>query len=82
MFLARDENRIEVDARGVARYRLLLSPRQFDLSRPIEVRTNGSKSHSGTVERSAETLLRWTARDSDRSMLFAAELPIAVSKAP
>jgi predicted esterase len=80
--LSRNDNRVEVQTRGVARYRLLLSPRQFDLSRPIEIATNGAPSFSGTVEKSAETLLRWAARDDDRSMLFAAELPVAVPKAP
>ncbi len=73
---------VEVETRGVARYRLLISPRQFDLSRPIEVSTNGVSSYAGTVERSAETLLRWTTRDRDRTMLFAAEIPIVVPKVP
>jgi predicted esterase len=76
--LSRAGNRVEARCRGVARFRLLLSPRQFDLSQPIEVLLNGVTSYRGTVERSAETLLRWTARDNDRAMLFAAELPIAV----
>ncbi len=80
--LVRNDNRVEVETRGVARYRLLISPRQFDLSRPIEVSTNGVSSYAGTVERSAETLLRWTTRDRDRTMLFAAELPIVVPKVP
>lgn len=76
--LSRTDNRIEVQARGVARFRLLLSPRQFDLSRPVEVLTNGVTSYRGTVERSPETLLRWMARDNDRTMLFAAEISIEV----
>ena len=80
--LVRNDNRVEVETRGVARYRLLISPRQFDLSRPIEVSTNGVSSYAGTVERSAETLLRWTTRDRDRTMLFAAEIPIVVPKVP
>jgi len=76
--LDRRDNRVEVETRGVARFRLLLSPRQFDLSQPIEVVTNGVSSHRGAVERSASTLLRWAARDRDRTMLFAAELSIEV----
>jgi predicted esterase len=79
--LRRKDNRIEVDSRGVARFRLLLSPRQFDLDQPIEVVTNGVDCHRGKVERSASTLLRWAARDFDRTMLFAAELSIEVPKA-
>ncbi len=80
--LLRNDNRVEVQARGVARYLLLLSPRQFDLSRPIEVLTNGASSHSSKVDRSAETLLRWTAHDYDPSMLFAAEISIVVPETP
>jgi predicted esterase len=76
--LHREENRIEVTTRGVARYRLLLSPDQFDLRQPIEVVTNGVVSHRAVVEPSAETLLRWSARDSDRTMLFGAELPVLI----
>jgi predicted esterase len=76
--LSRKDNRVEVQTRGVARFRLLFSPRQFDLSQPIEVLTNGVSSYRGTVERSPETLLRWTARDNDRTMLFAAEVSIEV----
>ncbi len=80
--LVRNENRVDVETRGVARYLLLLSPRQFDLSRPIEVLTNGATSYAAKVERSSETLLRWTARDNDRGMLFAAEISIVVPDAP
>lgn len=76
--LNRRDNRVEVETRGVARFRLLLSPRQFDLTRSIEVVTNGVTSHRGTVERSDSTLLCWAARDHDRTMLFAAELSIEV----
>jgi predicted esterase len=80
--LDRRDNRIEVETRGVARFRLLLSPRQFDLDQPIEVVVNGVPRHRGNAERSASTLLRWAARDLDRTMLFAAELSIAVPPAP
>jgi predicted esterase len=79
--LERKDNRIEVETRGVARFRLLLSPRQFDLSQPIEVVTNGVSSYRGVVERSSSTLLRWAAQDLDRTMLFAAELSIEVPPA-
>jgi predicted esterase len=80
--LTRRDNRVEVEARGVARFRLLLSPREFDFSRPIEVSTNGVTSHRGPVARSSEILLRWAARDNDRTMLFAAELSIEVPGSP
>jgi predicted esterase len=76
--LHREGNRIEVQSRGVARYRLLLSPDQFDLRQPIEVATNGVASHRGAVVPSVDTLLRWSGRDRDRTMLFGAELTVTV----
>jgi hypothetical protein len=33
----------------------------------------------GPIQKSVRTLLKWGARDNDRTMLFAAELPIEVS---
>jgi hypothetical protein len=78
--LQRTGNAVEVRARGVASYRLLLSPEQFDFSAPIEIVTNGVTSFRGSVDRSAETLLRWAARDLDRRMLFAAEIRIETPK--
>lgn len=71
-------NEIEIRSRGVRSFRLLLSPRQFDLSRPLRVRVNGVVSHQGSVSPNARTLLRWAARDLDRSMLFVAELEIHI----
>jgi predicted esterase len=76
--LRREGNRVEAQVHGVARFRLLLSPGQFDFSQPIEVVTNGVPSHRAVVERSSETLMRWTARDNDRTCLFAAEVSVAV----
>jgi poly(3-hydroxybutyrate) depolymerase len=74
----RQGNTVEVLARGVRRYRLLLSPEEFDLDAEIIVRTNGRESFRGVVPRRLETLLDWAARDMDRTMLFAAELSIEV----
>jgi hypothetical protein len=59
-----------------ARFTLLLSPDQFDLTQPIRVTTNGRVAFEGRAEPSVRTLLKWAARDNDRTMLFAAELPI------
>ena len=71
-------NEIEIHSRGVRRVRLLLSPRQFDLSRPVRVHVNGVQRHVGVVTPDRRTLLRWAARDLDRSMLFGAELEIRI----
>ena len=64
--------------RGVRRYTLLLSPEQFDFAQSFRVTTNGRVSFEGMVEPSPETLLRWAARDRDRTMLFGAQLDIEV----
>jgi hypothetical protein len=42
------------------------------------VTTNGAVSFEGAVEPDVSTLLRWAARDNDRTMLFADERPIGV----
>ena len=76
--LARNGNEIAVATRGVRRYTLLLSPEQFDFTQPFRVTTNDVLSFDGMVEPSTETLLRWAARDRDRTMLFGAELDIEV----
>ena len=76
--LLRNDNEIGVLTRGVRRYTLLLSPEQFDFSRPVRVTTNGVESFDGMVEPDPETLLRWANLDRDRTMLFGAELDIRV----
>ena len=76
--LLRDGNDIAVVTRGVRHYTLLLSPEQFDFTAPFRVTTNDVVSFEGVVEPSSATLLRWAARDRDRTMLFGAELPIEV----
>ena len=67
--------------RGVAAFTLLLSPDQFDLNRPVTVVVNGRTVFDGIVQRDVRTLLKWAARDNDRTMLFAAELPVDVPAA-
>jgi len=76
--LTRTANRIEANCRGVAAFRLLLSPDQFDLNRAVTVVVNGRTAFDGIVRKDVRTLLKWAARDNDRTMLFAAELEIAV----
>jgi len=78
--LARTGNRVEAKTRGVGAFTLLLSPDQFDLSRPVTVVVNGKTAFEGAVQQDVKTLLKWAARDNDRTMLFAAELPIEVSR--
>jgi len=76
--LVRSGNTVDVKTRGVTHFTLLLSPDQFDFAKPVRVVVNGTTAFDGTVERSVSTLVKWAARDNDRTMLFGAELPIAV----
>ena len=69
---------VELNTRGVGGLTLLLSPDQFDLARPVKVTVNGKTVFEGVVQRDIRTLLKWAARDDDRTMLFGAELPIEV----
>lgn len=73
-------NSVEVRTRGVRRFALLLSPDAFDLRRPVRVMVNREVVFDGRVEPRRETLLRWAARDADRSRLYAAELVIDLAE--
>jgi hypothetical protein len=74
--LDRAGNTVHVQARGVAGLTLLISPDAFDLSAPIVVMVNGRLAVESRVEPSVATLLKWSARDDDRTMLFGAELHV------
>src|SRR5262249_2847742 len=76
--LRRSGNRVEAKSRGVAAFTLLLSPDQFDLSRAITVVVNGRTVFDGLARKDVGTLLKWAARDNDRTMLFAAEVNVDV----
>ena len=78
--LTRVDNRITATTSGVAAFTLLLSPDQFDFNRPVSVVVNGQTTFAGTVNKNLGTLLKWAALDNDRTMLFAAELPIQVAQ--
>jgi hypothetical protein len=76
--LVRTGNRVDARSRGIAAFTLLLSPDQFDLDRAVTVVVNGRTLFDGVVRRDLRTLLKWAARDNDRTMLFGAELRIDV----
>jgi hypothetical protein len=76
--LARHGNAIELTTRGVAELTLLLSPDVFDFSKPVVVTANGRVVSDGRVDATVATLLTWAARDNDRTMLFGAELHLAL----
>jgi hypothetical protein len=74
----RHGNAIEMTTRGVAELTLLLSPEAFDLSKPVVVTANGRVVSDGRIEPSVATLVKWAARDNDRTMLFGAELHLTL----
>ena len=76
--LERHGNAVEVTSRGVEEFTLLLSPAQFDFSQPVKVTTNGRVGFEQRVEKSVATLMKWAARDNDRTMLFGAEVKVRV----
>lgn len=76
--VVRRGNRYEARTRGVARFTLLLSPDAVDFATPIAVTVNGQTVHDAVVAPDVRTLLRWNAKDDDRTMLYGAALSIAV----
>ena len=78
--LVRSGNTVEATTRGVAAFTLLVSPDAFDLTQPIKVTSNGKVVFEGKIQPSVETLLKWAARDNDRTMLYAAEIPIKLGR--
>ena len=75
----RSGNTFELKTRGVRGLTLLLSPDAVDFAAPVVVTTvNGATVHNKVVARDMATLVRWAARDNDRSMLYGAELSITV----
>ena len=78
--LTRTGNSVEAVSRGVAEFTLLVSPDAFDLSQPIKVTANGKTVFDAKVQPSAATLMKWAARDNDRTMLYAAEIDIKLGK--
>jgi predicted esterase len=74
----RDGNRFDIKTRGVATFTLLLSPAVIDFDKAVQVVVNGQSAHNGRIARDPKTLVRWAAKDNDRTMLYAAELKVTV----
>ncbi len=73
-----DGNRIDVTARGIARYTLLLQRRMFDRDQPIHVVTNGAKTFRARVAADPGFMLEQSAKDDDRSTIYYAKLEVDV----
>jgi predicted esterase len=69
-------NTFEAKVRDVAAFTLLLSPDVIDFSKLVTVTVNGKPAFSGMVKKNPSVLLRWSARDNDRTALYGAELKI------
>lgn len=76
--LVREGNTVRATTRGVAEFKLLLSPDAFDFDQPITVIADGRTLFSERVTKSVATLMKWAAGDHDRSMLFGAEVNVAL----
>jgi len=74
----RNGNTFDALVRDVASFTLLLSPDAIDFARPVVVTVNGKPAFNGAVKKDNTTLLRWAARDNDRTALYGAELKITV----
>jgi hypothetical protein len=78
--LLRDRNIVHVSTQNVAAFTLLLSPNEFDFNQSVRVVANNRVVFDGRLERNTETLLKWAARDNDRTMLYGAELQIRLTR--
>jgi hypothetical protein len=76
--IERHGNTFDTKTRGVSELTLLLSPDAIDFAKPVQVTVNGSQAFAGTVKRDVPTLLKWAARDNDRTALYGGELHIIV----
>lgn len=71
-------NAFIASSRGVREFTLLLSPDAIDFAQPVEVMVNGTRAFQGVATKDTATLLKWAARDADRTRLYGAELKIQV----
>ena len=74
--IVRTGNAFDARTRGVGAFTVLLSPDAIDFSKPVTVTVNGTPAFSGRVKPDPAVLLRWSARDNDRTALYGAELRI------
>jgi membrane-associated protease RseP (regulator of RpoE activity) len=77
--VVRAGNTVTATTRGVQRFTVLVSSAAFDLSKPITVVADGKTVFTGRVTPTLATLVKWAARDNDRTMLFVAEVPVTLA---
>ena len=76
--ISRSGNTFDAHTRGVKEFTLLLSPDAIEFSKPVRVRVNERQVFEGPVNRDLAVLLKWAARDNDRTRLYGAELKVIV----
>lgn len=76
---SRDGNTVTVTTRGVATFTVLLSPDVFNFASPITVVADGRTVFQDRVAPSVATLMKWAARDNDRTMLYGAEVTVTLA---
>ena len=74
----REGNTFTAASRGVREFTLLLSPDAIDFAAPVTVLVNGKQAFQRAVTKDLSVLLKWAARDADRTRLYGAELRIQV----
>ncbi len=67
-------NRIKVQSYAIKKFRLLLSPQQFDLQKVITIEIDGVIAFQRKPLESLSTLLKWAAVDRDPERLYTVEL--------
>ncbi len=71
-------NTVTVRSRGVARFRVLVSPGMFDLAKPIVINVNGKKLFEEVVKGDLTTLLTQSRIDQDRTVQYVARVNVTV----
>ncbi len=78
MDVRRIGNTFEARSRGVRGFTILASPDAVDFAEPVRVTVNGREAYRGALNKDLGALMKWAARDNDRTMLYGAELRIRV----
>ena len=78
VIISRNGNNFDAKTRGVGSFTLLLSPDAVDFAKPVTVTVNGQPAFQGAVKKDPGVLMRWAARDNDRTMLYGAEVSVRV----
>lgn len=74
----RKGNNFSLQTRGVRELTLLLHADQVDFMKEVTVSVNGRQVFSGRVTPDLATLMKWAAKDDDRTQIYGAELKIVV----